>query len=223
MSQGDRDGCSQEHSETTERSAEKESTPGIEHPRSIRFQPPIEPKAAAFDSVVMLARRMLFKEIEREKRESIRKKRWKGVLDEFDRRISLIVREVSHCIDRNDQFEGEIRALELIEFDGISAASIREDDEWEDWLLLVKYEAQLPIVQRIMGSKDDRRAGLDSYEEIALNLKREYPFLTRNQVTDALHDTPSWAVCVILGSRIPLSPDRVKGPVDGPLGLSGET
>ena len=169
----------------------------IEEARRQREGPPIDPRAAAYEHVLLIARSMLWREAPRRKRNE--------VIEEFDKRAARF----EEALDGHESLGSQLAALERAigdaDLGGFDRRSHRESKAPEGESLLSEYETLLPTVKRIFGEQPR-----PEISKLIEHLLVAFPSLTQDQVAEAAHDKPSWGAYTILGVNHDLSPSSIR-------------
>lgn len=168
----------------------------IEEARRQRAGPPQDSRAMAYQPVLVLARGMLSQEIKDKKRRA-------PVLKEFDERVAKIEKQLKACKTFGDQLRIRFQIIDIANYFGLDLRGQRSKKGPSDEILLEEYELIRPRVSAIFRRTRD-------FREAVRQVSEEFPFLTAEQASEAVHDKPSWGAYTVLGALHGLSPSSVR-------------
>ncbi len=168
----------------------------LDSDRRRKHGPPDDPRLAAYEQVLGVARRMLYWETGPRRR--------RAILKEFDRQVARI----ESIYSGHKTWLAQLTAIEphwgTLNFPSLDLRKRRTPRGPTDLELLAEYGSELPRIQRIFGeTRDDRRRRVQ-------RLRVRYRHLPELEAGAAASQSPSRATHVVLGARYHLSPARIR-------------
>ena len=159
---------------------------------------PVDPWAAAYPHILVLARGMLFNEIKDEAKRD-------AALEDFNARVERIEDRLTQCSTMGDQLLALQNVLKDENVESLDLRTSREGRGPDGESLLGEYNSVHPQILELFGRVGDRKPA-----KLVERLGIAFPYLTPKQASKAAHSKPSWAAYTVIGARWALSPSRIR-------------